>query len=71
MKYKLKFTKNELRDGCAFSTIAHAISNLEAPLFVHEQTWDEVSYHFQHESSRGTITFDKKQGFISATVRND
>ena len=48
MKNKLIVNCEQLYNNCIYSSVAHAIFVLKAPLFNYTQSWDGINYNFNY-----------------------
>ena len=71
MKNKLIVNCEQLYNNCIYSSVAHAIFVLKAPLFNYTQSWDGINYNFNYGTTRGTITFDLSGQTVTGAARDD
>ena len=53
MKNKLIVNCEQLYNNCIYSSVAHAIFVLKAPLFNYTQSWDGINYNFNYGTTKG------------------
>ena len=69
-QFILKWTINQLWNGCILASIAHAIMVAHYPELSYEQSWDGYNYNIQDSAGiKGTITFTNN--ICVAAFRND
>ena len=71
MKNKLIVNCEQLYNNCIYSSVAHAIFVLKAPLFNYTQSWDGINYNFNYGTTRGIITFDLSGQTVTGAARDD